>query len=79
MKKSEIILENSNLKAQLANYQRAYDNIIIIQESILKGIKQLKSEKRKIKKENNLEKFYEIQGHLKCLYKMLSWINMRIE
>ncbi len=74
--KSELQEENDYLNKQVEKYHKAYENIFIIQESIIKAIKQIKLEKRKAKKDNNNERGIMLDGYLKCLYKMSSWINM---
>jgi hypothetical protein len=74
--KADLEQENKELNEQVDVYFRAYENIIIIQESIVKGIKQIKLEKRKAKKKGDNERLLMLDGYLKCLYKMSSWINM---
>ena len=77
MNKKELEEENKLLKEQLEKYHQAYDNIIIIQESILKGIKQIKAEKRKITVQEDSKQLHMLEGYLKCLYKMSGWIDMQ--
>lgn len=77
MSKKELEEENKLLREQIEKLNLAYDNIIIIQESISKGIKQIKSQKRKVDKNKEPEKYYMLEGHLRCLYKMCGWINMQ--
>lgn len=74
--KADLELENEELHRQVDVYHRAYENIVIIQESIIKAIKQIKLEKRKAKKDGDSEKVLMLDGYLKCLYKMSSWVNM---
>ena len=74
--KADLLAENTELLQQVESYHMAYDNIIIIQESIVKGFKQIKAEKKKAKADGDTEKFLMLDGYLKCLYKMSSWIDM---
>lgn len=74
--KAELEAENEELKKQVEACHQAYDNIVIIQESIVKAIKQITLEKKKAKKEEDTDKMLIYDGYLKCLYKMSSWINM---
>jgi hypothetical protein len=74
--KSELLKEVELLQSQVEHYHRAYDNIIIIQESIVKAINQIKKEKKKAKKSENDLDLAKWEGYLQCLYKMSSWINM---
>jgi len=74
--KAQLEEENKELTRQVNLYHRAYENIFIIQESIVKAIKQIKLEKRKAKKEGNEDRILMLDGYMKCLYKMSSWVNM---
>lgn len=74
--KADLEAEIVELTRQVNLYHRAYDNIIIIQESIVKAINQIKKEKKKAKKESDDLLLAKWEGYLQCLYKMSSWIDM---
>lgn len=74
--KSQLEEELVELKKQVDTYHRAYENIFIIQESIVKAIKQIKIEKKKAKKEGDTDRLLMLDGYVKCLYKMSTWVNM---
>lgn len=64
------------LEKQVEKYHLAYDNIIIIQDSITKAIKEIKKQKRAAKKNEEELEVAKWDGYLQCLYRMSSWVNM---
>jgi len=68
--KAELMEQVKELSNAVKMYHRAYDNIIIIQSSISKAIREIKREQRKAKKNGTTEDLARLKGHLDCLYKM---------